>query len=85
MPVLSDTILLVRLPSGNCAVYSLQPQHLNKTHHAWTLNQSALEYGRQLAHELNDRWYKPGGWEEITDFRTIALLERAPKAWETEE
>jgi hypothetical protein len=83
--VLSDTLLLVRLPSGNCAVYSLQPQHLNKTHYAWTLNQSALDYGRQLAHELDGQWYKPGSWEEITDLRTIALLERSPKAWETTE
>jgi hypothetical protein len=82
MAILSDTILTARLGSGNRAVYSVQPQHLNATHNAWTLNQSALDYGRQLAHEYNDRWYKPGGWEEITDLRTIALLERAPNAWE---
>jgi hypothetical protein len=82
MAILSDTILTARLPSGNRAVYSVQPQHLSPTHHAWTLNQSAIEYGRQLAHELNDRWYKSGGWEEITDLRTIALLERASNAWE---
>lgn len=74
---LSNTILQARLPSGNVAVYELQPQHLNIT----SLNQAAIEHGRQLAHEHDGRWYKPGGWEEITDLRTIALLERNPTAW----
>lgn len=82
MPVLSNSILTVRLPSGNRAVYEVQPQHLNPTHHAWTLNQSAMEHGRQLAHEHDGRWFQPGGWQEITDLRTIALLERSPNAWE---
>jgi len=82
MPVLSNTILLVQLPSGHRAVYEVQPQHLNPTHHAWTLNQSAMEYGRQLAVERDGRWFKPGGREEITDLKTIALLERSPNAWE---
>ena len=82
MPVLSNSILTVRLPSGNRAVYQVQPQHLNPPHHAWTLNHSALEHGRQLAHEHDGRWFKPGSWEEITDLRTIALLERSPNAWE---
>ena len=74
---LSNTILQARLTSGNVAVYELQPQHLNIT----PLNQAAIEHGRQLAHEHEGRWYKPGGWEEITDLRTIALLERTPTAW----
>lgn len=82
MPVLSNSILKVRLPSGARAVYEVQPQHLNRTHHAWTLNQSAMEHGRQLAHENDGRWFKPGSWEEIADLRTIALLERSPNAWE---
>lgn len=82
MPVLSETILLARLPSGARAVYSLQPQHLNPKPGAWSLNQSAIEHGRQLAHQLDGRWFNPGGWQEITDIRTIALLERAPSAWE---
>lgn len=80
MPVLSNTILLARLPLGGRAVYELQPQHLNPTHSAWSLNQAAIEHGRQLAHEHAGRWFKPGGWQEITDARTIALLERAPAA-----
>ena len=82
MPVLSNTILLARLPSGDRAVYELQPQHLNPTHGQWTLNQSAIEHGCQLAHEHAGRWFKPGGWEEITDIRTLALIERAPNTWE---
>ena len=82
MPVLSNSILLVRLPSGARAVYEVQPQHLNPTHCAWSLNQSAIEHGRQLAHESAGRWFKPGGWDEITDPRTIALLERSPNALE---
>jgi len=83
MPVLSNTILNVQLSSGNRAVYELQPQHLNPTHSAWNLNQSAIEHGVQLAHEHGGRWFKPGGWDEITDLRTIALLERAPNALES--
>jgi hypothetical protein len=82
MPVLSNTVLLARLPSGNRAAYEVQPQHLNPTHGQWTLNQSAIECGRQLAVEHNGQWFKPGLREEITDIRTIALLERAPNAWE---
>jgi len=81
MTVLSNSILQARLPSGNAAVYELQPQHLNLQHWGVSLNQAAIEHGRQLAHEHEGRWYKPGGWEEITDLRTIALLERSPEAW----
>jgi hypothetical protein len=82
MPVLSNSILLVRLPSGARAVYEVQPQHLNSTHSTWTLNQSAIDHGRQLAHEHGGHWFKPGSWEKITDFRTSVLLERSPNAWE---
>jgi len=80
MPVLSDSILAVILPSGNRAVYSVQPQHMNPTHHAWTLNQSAIEYGTQLAVQIAGQWYKPGAKILIDDLRTIALLERASEA-----
>ena len=80
MLVLSNTILQVRLPSGHAAVYELEPQHLNLQHWGATLNQAAIEHGRQLAHQHGLRWYKAGGWDEITDLKTIALLERAPEA-----
>lgn len=82
MPVLSNSIFLVRLPSGARAVYEVQPQHVNMQHWGFSLNQSAIEHGRQLAHEHAGRWFKPGSWEEIIDLRTIALLERNPNAWE---
>jgi hypothetical protein len=80
MPVLSNSIIRAILPSGNHAVYEVQPQHMNMQHFGATLNHSAIEYGKQLAHELDGRWYKPGGWDEITDLRTIAMLERASEA-----
>lgn len=80
MPVLSSTILNVRLPSGHRAVYEVQPQHINLQHWGATLNQAAIEHGKQMAHQHGTRWFKAGGWDEITDLRTIALLERAPEA-----
>ena len=77
---LSSTLLRVTLPSGNAAVYEVQPQHMNLQHWGASLNQSAIEFGRQLAHELDGRWFKPGGWDEITDPRTIELLEQCADA-----
>jgi hypothetical protein len=79
VPVLSNTILQVTLPSGHRAVYEVQPQHLNEVP-GLTLSERARSFGTQLAHEHDGRWYKRGGWEEITDLKTIALLERAPEA-----
>lgn len=80
MPVLSDSTFAVIFPeTGNRAVYSVQPQHLNDRP-GTTLSERARFYGEQLAHECNGRWYKPGEWVEITDPRTIALLERVPQA-----
>ena len=79
MSILSTTCLLCTLPSGNKAVYAVQPQHLNDRPNS-TLNQRAIEYGEQIAVRLGDSWFKVGGREEITDLRTIALLERCPDA-----
>lgn len=79
MTVLSDTCLLCVLPSGNKAVYVVQPQHLNPVP-GESLNQRAIMYGHQLAHEKDGAWFQPGGWIEITDLKTIALLERCPDA-----
>lgn len=80
MSTISDSIFIVKLPSGNNAVYSLQPQYLNLQHWGASLNQTIIEYGTQIAHENQGKWYKPGGWQEITDSRTIALLEHSPEA-----
>ncbi len=76
MATISDSIFLVTLPSGNRAVYAVQPQHVNDRP-GITLSERARFYGTQLAHECAGRWYQPGDWTEITDLRTIALLERA--------
>jgi hypothetical protein len=80
MPYLSNTNLLCTFTTGNKAVYSVQPQHMNLQHFGANLNDSAIEYGTQVAHECAGKWYKPNGWEEITDLKTIALLERCPDA-----
>lgn len=79
MPVISDSIFLVRLPSGHRAVYAVQPHHLIERPGS-TLTQRAIDYGQQLAHEHDGRWYRPGGLEEITDVKTLALIERCPEA-----
>ena len=78
--LLSNTMLLVVLPSGNHAVYEVQPQHMNLTHSAWTLNQAAIEHGRQVAHEVDGRWYRPDGWTEVTDPKLVKLFERCRRA-----
>jgi len=80
MPVLSDTSLLVTLPSGNRAVYLVQPQHLTPRASNVTQNQNACDYGQQVAVEHNGAWYRPGLREEITDPKTLALIERVPQA-----
>jgi hypothetical protein len=75
---LSNTLLRATLPSGNKAVYEVQPQHINLRHFTnVSLNQLTIDYWQQIAHEKEGRWYKPGGWEEITDLRTTTLLSRA--------
>lgn len=79
MTTISDTALLCRLPSGNKAIYLVQPQHMNDRP-GTTLNSRAIEYGSQVAHEHGGRWFKVGSWDEITDLRTLALIERAPQA-----
>lgn len=79
MTILSDTCLQCRLPSGNKAVFALQPQHLNDVP-GTTLNQRAIQYGTQIAHEKDGDWFEPGGWTQITDLKTIALLERCTEA-----
>lgn len=76
---LSNTILRVTLPSGHQAVYEVQPQHMNEVA-GLGLNERALAFGKQLAHQFGRRWYKAGGWDEITDPKTIELLEAALEA-----
>lgn len=80
MSILSNSTFSVVLDdSGNRAVYSVQPQHLNDIPGS-TLSERARFYGEQLAVEIGGQWYKTGAKEPITDLRLIALLERAPNA-----
>lgn len=71
----NETLLLVVLPSGNQAIYSVQP-HILIERPGSTLNERAIDYGQQLAHALDGRWYMPGGWVEITDKKTLGLIDR---------
>jgi len=77
MPVINESMFMVVLPSGNKAIYSVQPHHLIDRPGS-TLSQRAIEYGEQIAHENGGKWYRRGGWIEITDNRTLALIERCP-------
>jgi hypothetical protein len=78
MATLSNTNVLVRLPSGNRAVYTVEPQHLPRENLMESLDWPIL-YGRQVAHELGGRWYRPDGWTEVTDPKLITLFERCPE------
>ncbi len=79
MPVINESLFSVILPSGNRAIYSVQPHHLIDRPGS-TLTQRAIEYGQQIAHEKAGHWYRPGAWVEITDARTLALIDRCPDA-----
>jgi hypothetical protein len=81
MPVLSDSILAVTLPSGNRAVYSVPPNHVNDRP-GTTLAERARDYGTLLATQFGADWYRPtaSGMQLIDDNRTITLLNRATEA-----
>jgi hypothetical protein len=79
MPTLSNSTFSVVLDTGNRAVYSVQPQHVNERP-GTTLAERARFYGEQLAVEIGGQWYKTGAKELITDLRLVALLERVPSA-----
>lgn len=80
MSVLSNSMLLCKLSDGTMAVYEVQPQHLNLQHCGQDLNSIAITYGREVARQSGEKWLHVvnGRQEEITDLRTIALLERCP-------
>lgn len=86
MSTLSDTMLMVKLPSGNRAVYAVSPQHMNLPDFTGqSLNEVAIKHGQQIAHQHNGQWYEAGdilqhAWHPITDNRVISLLERCPEA-----
>lgn len=78
MSDISNINVLVTLPSGNRAVYTVQPQHLPRKgipqSKSWP-----IEYGRQVAHELDGTWYRPDGWTSVDDPKLVALFERCPE------
>lgn len=76
--VLSDSTFLVTTDHGRI-VYSVQPHQLIDRPGS-TLRERAMDHGTQLAVFNQGQWYKPGMREQITDKRTIALLERVPNA-----
>ena len=76
---LSNSNYMVTLPSGNLAVYSVQPQHLPRE----DIEQSKewpMMYGEQIAVKFVDKdlWVLSKDRKEITDLKLIALLERCP-------
>jgi len=76
--VIGDSMFLVNTEHGSI-VYSVQP-HQTIERPGSTLRERAMMYGTQIAVSNQGQWYKPGMREEITDRRTIALLERVPAA-----
>lgn len=77
--ILSNSTFLVHTDHGRI-VYSVQPQHLNDRP-GTTLRERCVCYGEQLAHsDKSGNWYRPGGWVQIEDIKTIALLERVSEA-----
>lgn len=75
--IIGDSLFNVPLPSGNRAVYSVQPQHIPRDDIPDSLNWPRL-YGKQIAVQLNQVWYTADAKTEIKDNKTITLLERVP-------
>lgn len=73
--IIGDSLFNVCLPSGNRAVYSVQPQHVPRDDIPESFNWPIL-YGKQIAVEFDGTWHD--GKNQITDLKTIALLERVP-------
>lgn len=77
---LSYAHFMVTLPSGNPAVYLVQPQHLPREDAEHT-KEWPIMYGEQIAVKFlnEDKWVSSKDRKEITDLKLIALLERCPK------
>jgi hypothetical protein len=73
--IIGESLFNVCLPSGNRAVYSVQPQHIPRDDIPESFNWPIL-YGKQIAVEFDGTWHD--GKNKITDLKTIALLERVP-------
>jgi hypothetical protein len=55
---MNETIVRVVLPSGNHALYSVQPQHLPRESVQQSYQWPSM-YGQQLAVRINGDWFKP--------------------------
>ena len=73
MHTLTNSLVRVVLNSGNIAIYRVQPQHLPRENIPQS-REWPLMYGEQIAHQLGDKWFHVGGWNEITDKKTLTLL-----------
>jgi hypothetical protein len=73
----SNTLLRVVLPSGNPAVYDVQPQYLNEQP-GTTLAERARFFGKLVAAKIGGEWMLRG--EVIRDPRAIYLLEHCREA-----
>jgi hypothetical protein len=75
---MTNTNLLIQLPSGGRAVYTVQPQHLPREDvpdsRLWP-----MMYGEQVAHEKDGVWYRPSGWVPFDDPKLAAMFERCPE------
>lgn len=78
MATLSNTNVLVTLPGGDRAVYTVEPQHLPREGIPESKDWP-VRYGRQVALQMDGRWFRPDAFTEITDLKLIALLERCPE------
>ena len=76
---LSPTLVVVPLPSGLRGLYEVQPQHVPRAGVPESLRWPA-DFGRQIAHtDPAGHWCEPGGWRQIDDRRTLALIDRVPE------
>lgn len=72
--------VLIAAPQRNGwpAVYSVQPQHMPRAD-----IQDSIEwpgkYGFIIAHFHHGKWFKPGGWVEITNQKVLDALNSVPE------
>jgi hypothetical protein len=74
---LANTYLRVTLPSGNAAIYEVQPQHLTKRYSNVSLNQQVIDYARQIAVYIDGTWCRDG---KPVDAPTAAAMDRITTA-----
>lgn len=76
---MNETIVRIVLPSGNHALYSVQPRHLPREGIQQSYGWPSM-YGQQLAVRINGDWYAPGLKEKMPDQAACDQV----KLWGTE-